>query len=263
MRWVLDGAPGTHFWFHEFPLGRPGRNPAGCSGRIKVLALTRRQFIGGAVVLVLGAGAVSGAWWRRRFSVSGAARAETASSSDLKAAGPLGDEAQGKPDAPVTIIEYASMTCPHCANFDVNVYPLLKSRYIDTGKVRYILREFPLDPLAAAGFMLARCAGNGKFFGLVDVLFRRQSEWMVEKPLAPLLEIAKQAGFTEASFDACLANRDILKGIDQVRERAATELGVEATPTFFINGKMYRGEMTMEQMEGAIKHALGGGNATS
>jgi protein-disulfide isomerase len=228
-----------------------------------VLAVTRRQFIGGAVVLVLGAGAVSGAWWRRRSSVSGAARAETASSSDLKAAGPLGDEAQGKPDAPVTIIEYASMTCPHCANFDVNVYPLLKSRYIDTGKVRYILREFPLDPLAATGFMLARCAGNGKFFGLVDVLFRRQSEWMVEKPLAPLLEIAKQAGFTEASFDACLANRDILKGIDQVRERAATELGVEATPTFFINGKMYRGEMTVEQLEGAIKHALGGGKATS
>ena len=140
---------------------------------------------------------------------------------------------------------------------------VLKSRCIEIGKVRYILREFPLDPLAAAGFMLARCAGNRKFFGIVDVLFRRQSEWMVEKPLTPLLEIAKQAGFTEESFDACLANQDILKGIDQVRERAATKLGVEASPTFFINGKMYRGEMTVEQMEDAIKLDLSGGNATS
>jgi len=168
-------------------------------------------------------------------------------------AGPLSEEAVGSTDAPVTIIEYASMTCPHCANFDVNVFPALKSRYIDTGKVRYILREFPLDPLAAAGFMLARCAGENKYFDMVHVLFKQQKEWVVPKPLVPLRKIAEEVGFTEASFDACLADNELLKRINEVRERAAAQFGVNSTPTFFINGRIYRGEMNLNELEQVLK----------
>ena len=143
----------------------------------------------------------------------------------------------GSEKAPVTIIEYASMTCPHCAHFSDTTFPELQKRYIDTGKVRFIFREFPLDALAAAGFMLARCAGKDKFMPVVETLFAKQREWMVEKPIEPLADIAKQFGFTQQTFDACLANQKVLDGIQEVRDRASEKLGVNSTPTFFINGK--------------------------
>ena len=127
----------------------------------------------------------------------------------------LGDE-----KAPVTIIEYASMTCPHCATFHDTTYPELKKRYIDTGKVRFIFREFPLDQLAPAAFMLARCAGPDKYFPMIETLFQQQKEWVVQKPLPPLLAIAKQAGFSEQSFNECLKNQKLLDGIEDVRQRA-------------------------------------------
>lgn len=179
------------------------------------------------------------------------------STDDLMVAGPLGDMSQGKADAPVTFIEYASMTCPHCARFDVSVYPTLKSRYIDTGKVRYILREFPLDSLAAAGSMLARCAGNEKFFDVIRALFRQQSDWVVPKPEQPLFRIVGQYGFTKASFDACLADQNILDGIKWVRQRAADKLGVNSTPTFFINAQMHRGEISVQEMEDLLRPYVG------
>ncbi len=140
---------------------------------------------------------------------------------ELMVPGPLGDQAVGSPTAPVTIIEYASMTCPHCATFHETIYPEMKKKYIDTGKVRFIFREFPLDPLAAAGFMLARCAGKDKYFPLIETLFAQQKDWVVQKPLQPMLAIAKQAGFTQESFDECLANQQVLNGIEEVRARAA------------------------------------------
>src|SRR5690554_935145 len=124
--------------------------------------------------------------------------------------GPLPEMSLGKADAPVTIVEYASMTCPHCANFHKTTFPELKKKYIDTGKVRFIFREFPLDPLAAGGFMLARCAGKDdktKYFAMVETLFHQQKEWVVQKPIEPLKSIAKQAGFTEQSFDQCLSDQ--------------------------------------------------------
>ena len=120
----------------------------------------------------------------------------------LAKAGPDGDVVLGSDKAPVTIIEYASMTCPHCAHFSTTTFPELQKRYIDTGKVRFIFREFPLDALAAAGFMLARCAGKDKFMPMVETLFAKQPEWMVQKPIEPLAEIAKQFGFTQQTFDA-------------------------------------------------------------
>jgi protein-disulfide isomerase len=174
---------------------------------------------------------------------------------EMMAPGGLPDMAMGSADAPVTIVEYASMTCPHCAHFQDVTFPELKKRYIDTGKVRYILREFPLDSLAAAAFMLARCAGkddSSKYFALVDTLFAKQREWAVEKPLPPLLAIAKQAGFTEKTFDECLSNQKILDGIEAVRQRAIDKFKVHATPTFFVNGTAHDGALSIEEMAKVI-----------
>jgi protein-disulfide isomerase len=167
---------------------------------------------------------------------------------ELAKAGPDGDVVLGSEKAPVTIVEYASMTCPHCAHFSETTFPELQKRYIDTGKVRFIFREFPLDALAAAGFMLARCGGKEKFMPIVETLFAKQHEWMVEKPIEPLREIAKQFGFTHQSFDECLANQKVLDGIQNVRDRAAEKLGVNSTPTFFINGKKFNGDQSIEAM---------------
>ena len=184
----------------------------------------------------------------------GSARADAAEPdlAELAKAGPAGDVALGSDKAPVTIIEYASMTCPHCAHFATTTFPELQKRYIDTGKVKFIFREFPLDALAAAGFMLARCAGNDKFMPIVETLFAKQPEWMVQKPVPPLMEIAKQFGFTQASFDACLANQKVLDGIQEVRDRAAKNLGVNSTPTFFVNGKKLVGDQSIDALAKAI-----------
>ncbi len=153
------------------------------------------------------------------------------------------------------------MTCPHCAHFQETTFPELKKRYIDTGKVRYIFREFPLDSLAAAAFMLARCAGEtdkGKYFAMIDTLFRQQRTWAVEKPLPPLLAIAKQAGFTQQTFDACLANQKVLDGIESMRQRAVKQFKVQSTPTFFINGTTYAGALSIEEMAKLIEPYLKG-----
>jgi protein-disulfide isomerase len=165
----------------------------------------------------------------------------------------------GNDKAPVTIIEYASMTCPHCATFQETTFPELKKRYIDTGKVRYIFREFPLDNLAAATFMLARCAGKddpAKYFAMIDTMFSQQRTWAVEKPLPPLLALSKQAGFTEQSFNACLANQQVLDGIESIRQRAIKEFKVQSTPTFFINGTAYPGALSIGDMAKAIDPLL-------
>jgi protein-disulfide isomerase len=175
---------------------------------------------------------------------------------DLAQPSPLGDVVMGSPDAPVTIIEYASMTCPHCAQFQAKTFPKLKERYIDTGKVRYIFREFPLDPLAAGAFMLARCADKDKYFSIIDLFFGTQREWVVPNPLQPMFNIAKQAGYNEETFNACLKNQQILDGIQSVRDRAAKVLNVESTPTFFINGKRVIGDVSIEEMEKEIKPFL-------
>jgi protein-disulfide isomerase len=181
------------------------------------------------------------------------ARAADPSPGDLAEAGPLGDVWLGSPDAKCTIIEYASMTCTHCAAFHRDTWPKLKSTYIDTGKVHFTLREFPLDPLAAAGFMLARCDGNDKFYAMTDLLFDKQEDWaFTKKPLEALAKLTKQAGFTQKSFEDCLKNQQIRAGVEAVRSRADTLLGVNATPTFFINGKKYDGEMSFEAMDKII-----------
>ena len=168
----------------------------------------------------------------------------------------LGDRVLGKEDAPVTVVEYASMTCPHCAHFHEETYPELKKRYIDTGKVRFIFREYPLDMLAAAASMLARCADQDKFFPLIETLFQRQREWAVQNPVPPLMAIAKQAGFTEQKFNECLSDQKLLDALEAERNRAATKFGVNSTPTIFVNGKMQRGGVSIDDLAKLIDPLL-------
>jgi len=209
------------------------------------LSLTRRKLLTATTVLAIGAaGTMSGLLPPLTLP----AFADDPSAADLAVAPPDGDVVIGSDKAPVTIIEYASMTCPHCAHFEENTLPELKKRYIDTGKVRYMMREFPLDALAAAGFMLARCAGKDKYEAVIETLFAKQSDWAVQQPIEPLKAIAKQFGFTEESFSACLANQKVLDNIQTVRDHATQKLGVNSTPTFFINGKRLVGDLSIDQI---------------
>ncbi|WP_420959829.1 DsbA family protein [Brucella sp. IR073] len=181
----------------------------------------------------------------------------TVDTAKLYQPGKLKDEVLGKADAPVTIVEYASMTCPHCAEFAVNTLPEIQKKYIDTGKVRLILREFPFDPRAAAAFMLARCAPDGRYYPMVEVLFKQQMQWAAAQDAeAPLLQIAKLAGFTQESFKACLTNQQLLDDLNATRERGEKDFGVTATPTFFINGKKYVGALSVQQMSAIIDGLL-------
>ncbi len=148
-----------------------------------------------------------------------------------------GEMELGNKDAKVTVIEYASASCPHCAAFNNDVFPTVQKNYIDTGKIRFIFREFPHNDAALGAFMLARCAPKEKYFPLIDVFFKTQQTW-VPNPLKGLTDIALQAGFTEESFKACIANKDVAKGVLDVRNKADT-FGVTGIPTFFINGKKY------------------------
>ncbi|MFC3727343.1 DsbA family protein [Neoaquamicrobium sediminum] len=170
--------------------------------------------------------------------------------------GSLPEKVLGEADAPVTIVEYASMTCGHCANFHNNTLPAIKENYIDTGKARMIMREFPFDPRAEAGFMLARCADT-KYFAMVDVLFKQQQAWAgVENAREALLQISKLAGFSQESFEACLTDQKLLDDVRAVRARGASEFGVDATPTFFINGNKYSGALTVAEMSAIIDSML-------
>ncbi|PSM18331.1 DsbA family protein [Nitratireductor sp. StC3] len=170
--------------------------------------------------------------------------------------GALPEKWVGDEDAPVTIVEYASTTCGHCGNFHRNTYPALKEKYIDTGKARLVLREFPFDPRAEAGFMLARCADD-KYFAMADVLFKQQDAWVsVENAREALLKIARLAGFSQESFEACLTDQKLLEDVRAVKDRGAKEFGVDSTPTFFVNGKKYAGAMSIDEFSAIIDSML-------
>jgi protein-disulfide isomerase len=171
----------------------------------------------------------------------------------LAVAGQLGDKSLGDPKAPVTVIEYASMTCSHCARFATTVFKPFKAKYIDTGKVHYIFREFPLDPLAAAAFALARCAPEDKYFPMVDVMFQTQDSWaFVNDPGPALYKVVAPMGFTENAFNECLGDQKTADAIAWVHDRAEKDFGVQGTPAFFINGTRYDGEMTLDEISKAI-----------
>ncbi|MFK0384719.1 DsbA family protein [Rhizobium sp. RM] len=171
--------------------------------------------------------------------------------------GPLPEAALGDANAPVKIVEYMSMTCPHCAHFHNTTFEEIKKKYIDTGKVYFVIREFPFDPRAAAAFMLARCAPQGQYFPFVSMLFKQQQTWAVAQDArAALLQMSKMAGFSQESFEACLTNQKLLDDVNATMQRGATEFGVNSTPTFIINGKKYAGDMSVETMSAVIDKAI-------
>jgi len=174
------------------------------------------------------------------------------------AEGPLPDVVIGDPAAPVTIVEYASMTCGHCASFHENSYPRLKVDYIDTGKVKLIIREFPFDPRALAAFMLARCTqDDAQRTTMIDVLFQQQDHWArAENASTALLNIAKLGGSTQESFTACLNEKELQQKIVETQMRGQQVFGVEATSTFFANGDKYAGSLPAEQTAAIIESKL-------
>ncbi|HQX85286.1 MAG TPA: DsbA family protein [Aestuariivirga sp.] len=166
----------------------------------------------------------------------------------------FGEMTLGPDTAKVTVIEYASATCPHCAAFHNETFEALKKEYIDTGKIKFVFREFPHQDAALAAFMLARCAPKEKYFPLIDVFFATQPEW-TQNPLEGLNKIAQQAGFTKESFDACMKNETVAKDILAVRSKAEG-FGVTGIPTFFVNGERFEGETTIEAFRAKIDPLL-------
>ena len=167
-----------------------------------------------------------------------------------------GDLSLGKPKAKILVEEYGSLSCSHCAHFNNEVFPAFKKKYIDTGKVRYTLHEFLTEPanVAAIGFITARCAGADKYYSVVDGLFRRQAEIFETRDLRPvLLDVAKQAGLTEAQVTACVADPANGEALD-ARVKAGEARGVDSTPFFFVNGVKVGG-VTLEDLDKAIAAA--------
>jgi protein-disulfide isomerase len=171
----------------------------------------------------------------------------------------IDDLAMGPADAKVTVVEYASLTCPHCAKFHKEVYPGFKTKYVDTGKVRFIYRDFPLNSRAFAAAMLARCVpGPDKSLALVDVLFTTQADWaFVEgNPQQKLFETVKQAGFTQETFEKCLTDQKLFEKLSNSQKHASDKIKISATPSFFVNGKRVVGP-TLDEISKIIDPMLG------
>ena len=163
---------------------------------------------------------------------------------------------EGNADAPVTIVEYASLTCSHCGDFYRETLPSIRDKYIKTGKARLVFREFAYDARAQAGYMLARCVPEDRYFPMIQVLFERQMEWAAaDDALPPLKKIAALAGLDENGVEACLKNQSVLDEVKSSFERGK-EFGVTSTPTFFINGKKYEGALSVDEMSSVIDSFL-------
>lgn len=189
---------------------------------------------------------------------------QTAFQKELAVPGPLGDMTMGDKNAPITVYEYASLTCSHCADFSMHTFPEVKKNYIDTGKVYYVLRDFPFDPIATAAFMLSHCAGPERYFGFVSVLFSTQPQWaFVEQPMEALKALAKQGGFSDEKFDACMKDQAVFDHVKTVAQRGAEKFGVNSTPTFFINGEKVAGAIPYDDFDKILKKHLPGGDKTA
>jgi len=207
------------------------------------LKFNRRQFLGQVGAGSLALGAVS-------MLPRSAAAADKVDLAELLKPGPLGDNQLGDPKSAQSVVEYASLTCSHCKHFHDTTWKPFREKYVDTNKVNFILRDFPLDPLATAAIMLCHAAPNNNFFPMVDLLFDQQEKWaFVDNPVPALLELSKQVGFTQETFELTLKNQALLDGVNAVKERGANVFGVNATPTFFINGNRNPGALTIEEMD--------------
>jgi protein-disulfide isomerase len=203
------------------------------------------QRLAGAVVVCAATLAASAA-----FAASPPQPDGTADMAKVLAPGALAELSMGSASAPITMIEYGSLTCPHCAAFSKDVVPQLKAQYIDTGKVHYIFREFSRNTLDVAGFLLARCLGDDKAFAADELLFASQDKWaFVEKPIDPLIATLRAAGMTDQKAQECLKNQKLANDIVDIQKRANTDIKLTGTPTFVINGKVYGGELTWDQLK--------------
>ena len=168
-----------------------------------------------------------------------------------------GEIVLGDGNAPVTIIEYSSLTCPHCASFHRETLPGIKERYIDTGEARLVFRDYPLDQAAVMAAVLARCAGKERFFGFVDVLFRSQKTWArASDPREALERIGRLGGLSQSDMDACFADGELESSIYASRVDAAKEYDIRSTPTFIINGEMVVGAQPFERFAAVIDRIL-------
>ncbi len=241
------------------------------------LSITKRRLLGGIAIAAVGLALTSCSDAEdKAASAEPAVSNETTASTtsvelptadrdvDMEEAlkpGPLKEMALGDPNAPVKIIEYMSMTCSHCANFHVRTFDEIKKRYVDTGKVYFIVREFPFpqDTASLAAFMLARCTTEERYFPFVSTLLKQQGAWAAPADgdvRNAMLQMSKLAGFTQESFDACLTNAQLAGDVSAVRDRGAQEFGVQSTPTFLINGKAYSGDMSVDTMSALIDSLL-------
>ena len=220
------------------------------------MIITRRAFT--AALSLTGLAALAGLSPLRLIAE---ALAQGATAAEVGKPVSLPDMALGPKDAPVTITEYASMTCPHCAAFNADVFPKLKTEFIDTGKIRYIFREFPLDIKAAAGSMLSRCIAKddaSKYFAVTDMLFRQQNDWVMKNTTETLTRIGNQAGLSQPQVEACLKDQSLLDKIVADQKYAGEVLKVDSTPTFFINGEKIKGEAKFEDLKKKIDPLLQG-----
>ena len=168
-----------------------------------------------------------------------------------------GDMVMGAADAPVTIIEYASLTCPHCARFHTETLPKLKSEYVETGKVKYVFRDFPLDRLALNAATIAQCAGPERYFTFLDVFFQQQANWTrgndAEAMLTSLKRLARMGGMSDAQIDACLQNKQMQDAVIASRMAGENQFQVKSTPTLIINGQRHSGALSFDEIEKIIK----------
>jgi protein-disulfide isomerase len=171
---------------------------------------------------------------------------------ELMRDGPLGERALGNPNAPVTVIEYASLTCPHCAHFQRDIFPRVKKEFIDTGKIRFIVREFPIGHTSGTAAIVNRCAPADKYFAMFNDFLLLQPEW-VSLEIRPdaIYAVAKRSGMARDTFDKCLTNQTIIDGLTEVKQRGR-QFGVIGTPTFFANGRKAQGEVTFEEFKALI-----------
>ncbi len=220
--------------------------------------IDRRKLIS-AVALIAAAGATGsyfllGTGGSNTTATVQQANAASGDENDVNTPGPLEERVLGDPNAPNTIIEYSSLTCPHCASFHRDTLPELKSKYIDTGKAKLIIREFPLDRAAWTAAVVARCIDKSKFFAFIEILFQQQQVWAGSgQPIDGLFNIAKLTGMTREQFDACIGNQKLTDDVLAVRTRGSEKFNVESTPSFFINGKILRGTHSIEAFEKMMK----------
>ena len=169
----------------------------------------------------------------------------------------LAEKVMGKEDAPVTMVEHSSLTCPHCAAFHKETLPQIKKAYIDTGKVRLVYQDFPLGTLALAAAMLARCGGDNRYFGMLEVLFRSQETWArSNNPLAELERVVRFGGLSKADVGECLNNEGLMTAIQQRAAAAQEKLGINSTPTFVVDGKVVSGAQSFAEFQKILDEAI-------